>query len=197
MEYTIKQGSHYASGFRLPSLLLGSPASRTYLINFSQSCWYDPSEGWNVEKDWNKVVGWSLGFLPKLLPGKPWYKPSSWVPAHHWNSIRLVSRAGGTLSDPTMELALYTYHKGVRTILPLHTSYQLGEDLEVTMTIQDSGASLASACYRDGGTSRSGRLCTEKMFPRTDGTFGYLLKPFFGGNHPAVHDMVIEVTQIK
>lgn len=186
MTYTIKQGSHYTSGLHLLGFSKASPASRTYRITFSPSAWYEPSL--DPERDWSKVVGWSIGILPKKLPGKPWYKTSSWIPAHHWNSIRLVNRPSGTKSDPIMELALYCYHEGIREIYPLNTTYQLGEDIEVDMAVRLDIPSVRT-CYT-GNTSRSGTIAPFKF---TSQGWGYTLKPYAGGTYPAWNTYTITI----
>ena len=161
-------------------------------MNFSQSAWYEPSEGWNVEKDWNKLCGWSIGWLPWKVPGKPWYKPSSWEPAHHKNSVRVGWRASGTKEDPRIELCLYTYHNGVRTTTELGNGYQLGEDLDVRLFTNSPGKIELEVFYK--GTLDHDFQYVYQLDTLPKG-LSYSLKPYFGGSFPAPHTMTIEVTQ--
>ncbi|MDO7847609.1 hypothetical protein Q5H92_14670 [Hymenobacter sp. M29] len=195
MKYTINKGSFSPKGLHLPGFGKASPASRTYTVNFSQSAWYEPSEGWNVEKDWNKLCGWSIGWLPWKVPGKPWYKPSSWEPAHHKNSVRVGWRASGTKEEPRIELCLYTYSQGVRTVETLLQPNGTPEELYLDMTYElelaiEEGHMEVGLCLEGGGYLTSQSL----LFPEVEGP-SYSLKPYFGGSNPAPHTMTIEVTQ--
>lgn len=183
--YTIKKGEH--SSFHLPGFSKASPASRTIIVNFSPSAWYEPSL--DPERDWNKVWGWSVGILPKKLPNLPWYKPSSWIPAHHWNSIRLVNRPGGTKDDPTMELALYCYKDGVRVIEPLSRTFQCGEDISTSLYTNQRGVWELEAGYHKEDREA---VSIPGQFPES---WGYGLYPFCGGSYPAWETYSITLTK--
>ncbi len=106
MQYTFRKGNHRPT-FSFPWLHFGR-TTLTVTVCFSASAWYEDPD---PERDWNKLVGWSYGFLP-------FRTATGWKPAHHWNSVRLAYRPA--LEEGWMEIAHYSYTEGVRRIHPLY-----------------------------------------------------------------------------
>lgn len=97
MMYHFRKGKHRPT-FSFPLLHTGT--DKTITVTFSKECWYQDPD-W--ERDWNKLYGWSYGFLPRKLDGK-------WRPAHHYNSDRLVWRP--SLTPGFIEVRRYAYEDG-------------------------------------------------------------------------------------
>lgn len=194
MQYTIQQGRHHSW---LPTLGL-STGELEFEVSFDESCLYKPLD-W--EHDYNKLVGFSCGFLPKKIDGE-------WEPHHHWNSFRICWRpyvneqelahlrrlmelgmsydvALDYLPMPTeIELVGYFYENGVRRIEPLGrvvpgyvlTGKILANDIIGHMAIQ-----LNTRWYY-----------YEHTLPAS--FLGYKLGPYFGGTEPAPHRMSLRLS---
>lgn len=163
--YKIKKGSHYSRPW-WPKLHLGID-EMTITFRLSE-LFYDhsllPAED---VADINKLFGFSRGH-------------------HHKNSVRV----GWYCIDDEMYLMSYRYNDGRRahtTLCSINMNHEStpGVD-EVTITIRRVGDCIYNMRSRELGLIHNFFL----MGPE----YGYLLKPYFGGNNPAVRDFNIGLT---
>ncbi len=189
--FDFEKGSFRPSG--LP--LLGLSRGRLHgTFSFDETCLYKPLDR---EHDWNKLVGFSTGFLPKQVKGK-------WKPYHHYNSFRLAWRPyvvypghmrglqltsmgwGGMIKELPMpreiELAVYYYRNGLRTIVPFGV---VRVEEEYRYSIEPTGSQIAVSVFNEDIKFNH----TATTTPSNIGNLGYLLGPYFGGTNPAPQDM--------
>jgi hypothetical protein len=172
--YEIKEGYH-SSGFKFSPHF--KRVSKKYEVVFSPQCLY-PS--FDTERDFNKLFGWSCGILPRYIKGQL-------KPPHHVNSVRVAWRS---TDDGKIELALYTYKDGVRSINTLIRTLERGTVYQIGLTLED-GYVLLKVKNPRGVTSS---MYVLREFPTG---VGYSLYPYFGGNNPAPHDMNIYLRNIS
>lgn len=132
-------------------------------VLFTRSCVYDI--GIEDQADINKLFG--IGYFP----------------SHHKNSVRFGWRY--VIELDAMEIMAYWYSKGERKwqhicFISLEKEYlYILNILEVghTLDVYDNTKKIGNFVVSDVG----GR------------DFGYLLRPYFGGNQTAPHDMEIKI----
>jgi len=172
--YKISKGSHYANilpeipGIPTPP---GFHLGTTFLsgtIEFDESCKYNFSTITECATDINKAIGFGYGWLPN---------------AHHKWSIRIGWRV-----DPAGRLLLYNYSyvngKRVAKLIGTKTSYKF--NTEYSFAIQND-IILKVASIRIGDYSMG--VTNFNKNPEA----GYILKPYFGGECTAPHDMNLEI----
>lgn len=162
---TIKKGTH--APIRLPRILI-SPSEVVYAVTFTDSCRYTLNN--EDQLDINKLFG--IGYFP----------------SHHNNSIRF-----GWVCDHKVEgisIYAYWYANKVRkweymTQVPIGTTHYYSIDIS-------------------GNTHK---LKVHDIFPNAPGistesefsvdvkpsAVSYLLRPYFGGNQKAPHDITIKM----
>jgi hypothetical protein len=169
----IKKGTH--APFRLPSIIFGNQELH-YKVRFTTSCRYTlPTED---QADINKLIG--IGYLNSIpLKG---LKP---VPFHHCNSVRF-----GWHYDPAMDnivLWAYWYAHKERKYKEI-CRVGIGEEVGVHLTRKDKHHTLT--------VTSSSSVIGVAHVPVPTSAVSYLLRPFFGGNNPAPHDIEIDITDI-
>lgn len=143
-------------------------------VVFDKSCMYSRESIKDAEGDINKLAGHSFGILPSRIDGK-------FKPAHHKNSFRI----GWNANDNRGVINLYNYHynNGTRFMSIIcdvainsvvWIRYQRTGNIMETF-IKNLGQDFGSSVLVDGPD------------------YGYSLNPYFGGNAPAPHDMLITI----
>lgn len=122
------------------------------------------------ENDWNKLGGFSLGFLPKKINGK-------WKPAHQYSSIRIGWRNNYVYGK--LELCLYGYDKGKRYT---KGSIFIEPEKSYNAFIWMEGHVAALVVLEEGKEYPVGVVVHEMS---DTGKVGYRLGGYFGGNLPA------------
>jgi hypothetical protein len=97
-----------------------------------------------------------------------------YFPSHHRNSIRFVWRAVGD----KIEIAAYMYHNKILKIIYMY-KVTPGLPYDFSIRINQKGYILSV------GSKTIAVSANNKKF------FGYYLRPYFGGNQKAPHDMDI------
>lgn len=167
----IKRNTH--APFRLPEILI-KPEALRYEVEFTESCRY--RFGTEDDADVNKLFGiafitWgSFWFVIKnLFKGK-------FKALHHYNSIRRGWRPD--MLSGRIEMIDYRYVNGERII---QYSYSIDVNQKYSVSLKKIGDLwlLDGVLYKAPNTL----LCYE-------------LRPYFGGNNPAPHDMEIKMKRI-
>ena len=163
--YTISEGDHYAS--IMPSPHMGI-TRLTGTVKFKDSCKYDFSNVFPCKNDTNKLVGIGYGLWPN---------------SHHVWSIRIGWRVN---SVGDLIILFYTYVNGKVINIKIGTSKSFKFETEYSFEIiNDRLNRKAIIKFADFEMS-----CPFDKIPNA----GYILKPYFGGQCEAPHDMNIELT---
>jgi hypothetical protein len=158
----IKKGTH--SPFRLPKLLFGTK-KLAYSVKFTDSCRYEIGSD---QTDINKLFG--IGYFPY----------------HHRNSVRF-----GWVYNPsknaTMEIWAYWYENGKRYYeflcdVPINSPayYEIA-----TEYVKEWGWYFRLKVIFDRDVIGNAVVTVKPQ------SVGYLLRPYFGGNQTAPHNMEI------
>tara|TARA_R110000868_G_scaffold106128_4_gene291198 strand:+ start:6727 stop:7233 length:507 start_codon:yes stop_codon:yes gene_type:complete len=163
MLHTIYKDSNYSS--IIPSIHTG--ISEMYgTFNIDSSCKYDLAHKPICSKDTNKLIGFSYGLT--LSSHKKWAIRIGW---------RIVSN--------NLLLFLYVYKNGVRTITRLGYPKTFKFDTEYNFQIiNDRETNTATVKVGDHFIS----IPFDKPI-----TWGVILKPYFGKDCPAPHNMHIDI----
>jgi hypothetical protein len=158
----IRKGTH--SPFRLPRLLFGT-RKLAYSVKFTDSCRYDIGSD---QTDINKLFG--IGYFPH----------------HHRNSVRF-----GWVYNPskyqTMEIWAYWYDKGER-------KYEFMCDVPINSVAYYE---IATEYVKEWGWYFRLKVIFDRdvigkaVVTIKPQSVGYLLRPYFGGNQTAPHNMEI------
>lgn len=172
--YKIPQGDHYANILpEIPAIPVppGFHLGTTFLsgtIRFDETCKYNFSAIDECKTDINKAIGFGYGWYPN---------------AHHKWSIRLGWRV-----DLSGRLLLYNYSyvngKRITSLIGIKTSYKF--NTEYTFAIQND-------TFGDKAIVRVGEFSATIDNFNKNPEWGYILKPYFGGECSAPHDMIIEI----
>jgi hypothetical protein len=169
MWYKIKKGLHRA--FPLSLGIHKGKTSESYEVIFDESCRYIP----DAEGDWNKLVGWSYGILPKIKfefesissDGIDW--KINFIPAHHIYSTRIAWRY--LIETDNIELCNYHYFEGKR-VLRCFRTVPIREKVIITHDM------------------------TESSFKPMLHKWGYNLGLWFGGQASAQHDTRVFIKKL-
>jgi hypothetical protein len=132
-------------------------------IIFTDSCKYDL--GSEDQYDINKLFG--IGYFP-------------W---HHYNSVRFGWRYN--IANNNISIFSYWYHNKIRNY-ELMGSVELNDLNFYLIQIKDNQHELIVL-------NRSLDIVMEHVVDVPPKSIGYYLKPFFGGNKPAPHDITIKI----
>lgn len=171
-KFTIKKGNHYSTP---PHIRFHFGITKLkFKFRFSKDCLYPINN--TDDLDINKLYGFS----------------HAW---HHKNSLRL-----GWIPSPTqtgrIELYKYCYNYGKRipdylpiAVVDAESWYEASISIDevfglVTFIISDPERNLTLAI-------------SSSMYRCPQFKWGYMLKPYFGGDHVAPHDMSISIQQIE
>lgn len=148
---------------RIPKIIRGKWYLHSYNIVFTESCRYNLNNG--DQADINKLVG--IGYFP----------------SHHTNSVRFGWRYVTDLD--AMEIMAYWYSNKERKWD--HVCFvSLEKEYQYILNITEKFHMLS--VY--DGTNLVGDFEIEDVKPKS---FGYLLRPYFGGNQKAPHDMTVKI----
>ena len=162
--YQINEGDHYAS--IMPSPHMGI-TKLTGTVKFKENCKYDFSNVAPCKNDANKLVGIGYGLWPN---------------SHQIWSIRIGWRFNDT---GQLIILLYAYVDGQRVNLKIGTSKSFKvETIYPFEIINDRLNRKAVIKFAEFELS-----CPFDKEPIA----GYILKPYFGGQCEAPHDMNIEL----
>lgn len=166
MKDVIIKKGRHFSNMSMFPILISGKNRIAYNVIFTPSCAYDI--GLADQADINKLFG--IGYFP----------------SHHKNSVRF-----GWRYDPRMEaieLLAYYYADGKREWR--HVCYAtINEELTCIIDIMEEGHFLV--VYNNH--MKLGEVILDKPIGRD---FGYRLKPFFGGNQKAPHDIWIRMKKL-
>lgn len=163
MLYTICKNNHFSTV--IPSIHLG--ITEMYgTFNISSSCKYDLSDKPICSKDTNKLIGFGYGL--SLNAHKKW-------------SIRI----GWRVVTNNLLLFLYVYKNGVRTITRLAYPKTFKFDTDYNFQIINDRATNTA-------TVKIGDYFISIPFDKSVSA-GAVLKPYFGGDCAAPHDMYMTV----
>ena len=167
MIYTIKRGSHFASGFNFGIHPNGKTVSKT--VKFFPNCAYDL--GNTNQADINKLYGFSVGLFQ----------------SNQYNSARFGWR--WSIEKQKIELLAYVYVNGKRINEwdqnIFITDINLMEEVYASIEIDSNKYKFSISKY-SGGTISS-------AFSRAGSGTGYNQYPYFGGDEVAPHEMQIEL----
>lgn len=162
--YKISEGDHYAS-------IMPSPHSGitrlSGTIKFKSNCLYDFSNVFPCKNDANKAIGIGYGLWPN---------------SHHVWSIRL----GWRVNNSKLILLFYTYVNGKIVNIRIGEGKTFTFETDINYEIINDRVNKL-AIIRANGIEVS---CPFDKAPNA----GYILKPYFGGQCEAPHDMNIEIT---
>lgn len=163
MLYTISKGGHFSSV--VPSIHTG--ITEMYgTFNIDSSCKYDLANNPVCSRDTNKLIGFGYGL--GLNAHKKW-------------SIRI----GWRVVTGNLLLFLYVYKNGVRTITRLGYAKTFKFDTDYSFQIINDRATNTA-------TVKIGNYFISIPFDKST-SWGAILKPYFGGDCPAPHDMHINI----
>ncbi len=169
----IKKGTH--APLRAPHPIIGFKSMK-YRFRMGQGCRYTlPAED---QGDINKLIG--VGYVNSIP-----FNGSKPLPFHHCNSVRV-----GWHYDPQGDkvvLWAYWYSEKQRNSKEI---CRVDIDQQFDVTVSRSGSKHTLKV--DAGGKVLGASYVEV---RPSG-IGYLLRPYFGGNNTAPHDMTIEMSKI-
>lgn len=172
--YKILKGFHFCLGF--PRIVRGSTVRRT--LRFTESCKYNLKT--EDQYDWNKLIGVSLGLIGPRGHRNP----------VHWNSVRFGWRYN--VQSDAFEISAYCYRNGIRLDTPVIATFfsnqsfsaeVISDDIAKRVHLRVNGKVLYSYEVPDG--AKVGMS-----------SWGWLLKPYFGGNRKSPHKMVIRQSDI-
>lgn len=156
------------SSFKLPSLVIGQDKI-TYKVRFTPSCRYEI--GLADQLDINKLFG--IGYFPH----------------HHKNSMRFGWRY--VIDMDAIEIMAYYYVDGQR--MYEHVAFlKIDGNYTFIMYILPDGHLLT--VLDDDGKYVAGDVLINHLKGRN---FGYLLRPYFGGNQTAPHNIHIDMKRIE
>lgn len=161
---TIKKGTH--SSFRLPKIIPGTYHMYVYTITFTESCVYDL--GNEDQLDVNKLFG--IGYFP----------------SHHKNSVRFGWRYD--LESQKIEILSYYYKNGKRFFDTI-CFVNIGESYTYVLAINHDYHELSV----HGSSTLNDRHYYKTKVDVDPQSVGYLLRPYFGGNQKAPHDINIKI----
>lgn len=159
----IRKGTH--SPFRLPRLLV-DPKLLKYNVTFTSSCVYNI--GPEDQLDVNKLFG--IGYFPQ----------------HHVNSVRFGWRYNPDYPG-SMEIMCYWYDNRERLMKSMGF-VDIGKEYTYEMWIvkgNDHGVHHLKVSNNQGERLHAMVILDHKC------DMGYLLRPYFGGNQTAPHNMEI------
>jgi hypothetical protein len=167
MKRTIKKGRHAFS-----PRIIGWPFHRGVRMaqwrgNFHEDTWYEPLD---AEHDYNKGGGWSYGW-------------------HQKNSIRWGWRPVRHQGQKMQEICLYTYENRTRCISEQTILMPLQEDFFVQLKANGGYAIVSARTFTGDWKTVTGKWGAR---PR----LGYWLGLYFGGTHPAPHDMAVDLMRL-
>lgn len=171
--FVIKKGNHFSSNFLFKFIFLSKPRIFEYKVNFISNVRYDIDED---QADINKLIG--IGFLP-------------W---HHIDSIRFGWRSN--LRKDRIEILAYSYVDKVR-IVPLDLN---GQEEVLAYCLMNNNYILSLEITKTEyklfvRNELDNVIGPISIIKRTkDKKFGYLLKPFFGGNKTAPKEFKIRIS---
>lgn len=134
-------------------------------IRFDSSCKYDLSGVPNCKNDTNKAIGIGYGLWPN---------------SHHTWSIRL----GWRVNNGKLILVHYSYINKKVTNIVIGRNFKF--DTDYTFSIINDRVNKTA-------TVRVGDLSVTVPFDKAP-EYGYILKPYFGGDCSAPHHMEIDLT---
>lgn len=161
---TIKKGTH--SPFRFPKLIPGSHHLYGYDIVFTPSCAYNLEN--EDQLDVNKLFG--IGYFP----------------SHHKNSVRFGWRY--FVEKQQIEILSY-YYKDSQRYFDHICFVNIGDLYSFSLTITDKYHELIVASKYPTNYPEYYKV----EIPVIPKSIGYLLRPYFGGNQKAPHDMTIKI----
>ena len=148
---------------RFPKLLIGEVLISA-IVEFTDSCRYDVGED---QLDVNKLFG--IGYFP----------------THHTNSVRFGWRYDKNVDK--IEILAYYYLNGDRHFDTL-TWADIGVSYRCVIFIEPNNHTLCM------GKKDTGSLFeVEYSVPVKRKSVGYLLRPYFGGNKKAPHNIEIKI----
>ena len=183
MKYNVTKGN-FSSGFHF-GIHFGR-VSQTYRVRFDSSCLYDDLD-W--ERDYNKLIGWSLSNLPFYFKSE-----KKWQPGHHRNSVRFEWRANKTTGK--IQLAIYYYQDGIRNTTDW-IEVPVNQDLVVSLSLKDDdgvNARIIATCTCV--ESNISEVKTVSLPHPFKAIWSYKLFPYFGGSNPAPHNLNLQVTEL-
>lgn len=188
---TIKKGTH--APFSFPKLFVKDMRLQ-YDITFTKSCAYDI--GPEDQGDINKLYGVGY-YTTKIFKKKevklpfsskkttiPWFRPM-----HHYNSVRFGWRYD--IKTSMIEILGYWYERGIR-----HEEHIAWTQLDRTYRYSFHiflDCHLLTVYSKENGYEEVGEL----YLPIPGSDTGYPLRPYFGGNQKAPHDMTIKIENIR
>jgi hypothetical protein len=178
----IKKGTHRPF-FRFFKILADKESIR-YKVTFTPSCRYNI--GAEDQGDINKLYGIGY-FTNKILVykkfkifGKEISLPT-FRPMHHYNSMRFGWRYD--INRDQIEILSYYYHKSVRYSESIGF-LNIGVEYVFVMDLAENSHILSIFCY--------GITLCDILVPLNSMDIGYLLRPYFGGNQKAPHNIEIK-----
>jgi hypothetical protein len=159
----IKKNTH--APFRFPRLFSLSKSKLECTVNFNSNCKYDIGED---QDDVNKLFG--IGYFP----------------FHRWNSIRFGWRY--SKENDKIEILAYWYLNKVRNFK--HICYvDLNREYDYSINLSKEEGKVYFSVSDLHSQSAFFEAVNINFQYRN---FGYILKPYFGGNRKAPHDMNIK-----
>lgn len=173
MIYKFKAGSHYST-IQFPSFLFWNNITKTKVVKFSDTCMYD-DEGKSGQI--NKLFGFSQGF-----PHQANYLLIGWRSRKDLGGIELL---------PYMHFnyeKIY-YQKAPQYFIPEEVATPfIINDFNKSTTITISTKDPKYYTFTAGSKVWHVLRGNKPWFP-----IGYTLKPYFGGQKPAPHEMYIDM----
>jgi len=165
----IRQNTH-GPLVRIPAFML-KPSHVAYSVIFTPSCEYDL--GNDDQLDINKLFG--IGYLP----------------GHHQNSIRFGWNY--SLVKKTVQLFAYQYAGGRREYQHIR-EVRIGDVLNLEIRVNKGIRQGRIVTFHELWINGEEVYFTEAVQPSR---IGYLLRPWFGGNQYAPHDMWIVMKRLQ
>lgn len=176
MKFTIPKNWHYSLPFFIQPHF--NVEQSIHSVKFEKNCWYEKSE---VEDTGiNKLMGYGFGF------------------DHHKNSIRIGWQPDFEKKD---SILLYAYwydetqegyqKKFIRDV-------QVNQQYDISITINEPCSDELGACYKLSVMNKNGGPDYFTEVPKNhDIKWGFVLRPYFGGNSRAPWKMKIYIKKIK
>ena len=170
-KYCIKKGNHSASGFNF-----GITFKKTikFRASFTESCLYDL--GSNDNYDINKLYGFSTTIF------------------HHNQSARIGWRC---IDGENIEVLTYSYNNKKRSLLDSNLLATVKPNQWFNVEITDHESYYEYKLTYENDLDNDNIVVTDKDKKEKDWfLFHYFLYPYFGGNKPAPHNMLIYIEKI-